>query len=55
MPSSVKNDNSTPILEMGDRVRLKKRIEEDVPTPISRKTVGIVADVQISEVSGRVA
>ena len=55
MTSSIKHDGQTRTFEMGDRVRLKKRLEEYVTTPISRKSVGVVADVQVSEVSGRAA
>ena len=54
MTDSVKSGSRLPLLEMGDRVRVKKRVVDYVTTEISRKAVGIVADVQISAVSGRV-
>ncbi len=54
MTTGVKSGNSVPIFEMGDRVRLKKRLDEYVKTPISRKSVGVVADVHTSPVDGSI-
>lgn len=45
MTSSVKNGHQPVEFEMGDRVRVRKRVEDNVKTPISRKAVGIVGDV----------
>lgn len=54
MTNGVKSASQTPVFEMGDRVRLRKRLNEYVKTPISRKSVGVVADVHTSAVDGSV-
>lgn len=54
MTHIIKKPTETPLLEMNDLLRVKKRITNSVTTPISRKSVGVVGDVLISPVSGRV-
>ena len=61
MTSAIKKNESgaetaiVPTFKMGDRIRLKKRLERYVDTPISRKSVGTVSDVLTSAVDGSVA